>query len=162
MNETAQNIIALSLVAMCAAFVLWQSIRTLRGRGGKLGSCCAKGCTDESQEMGKKKTESNRIVFLPADSLKPRRLAEREGEAPAEPRATGGPGSAGASPSHEFVRTVYCFSSGVPVVTFSSDSSTIDRGGRTRASWRCISRRWASICRSESCAVSTCSCRASS
>jgi len=71
MSQTAQNLVVLLTVAICAAFVLWQGIRTLRGRGGKVGSCCAKGC--EAEQQNKPKSESNRIVFLPADMLKPRR-----------------------------------------------------------------------------------------
>jgi hypothetical protein len=65
MSIITQNIVVAILVLACAAFVLWQGIRTLRGRGGKVGSCCAQGCEQNV------KTKST--VFMPAENLKVRR-----------------------------------------------------------------------------------------
>jgi hypothetical protein len=57
------------LIAGAAVFVLLrQGIATLRGRG-KLGSCCAKGCEPQAAPKG----DTERIAFLPAESLSRRR-----------------------------------------------------------------------------------------
>ena len=61
----AQHIIVLLAVAAALTVLVRQAIATLRGRGGKLGSCCAKGC--DAQVAPKR--EGERIVFLPVESL---------------------------------------------------------------------------------------------
>jgi hypothetical protein len=65
-----QHTLVLLAVAAAAFILLRQAISTLRGRGGKLGSCCAKGCDPHP----KPPTSGERVVFLPSDSLiRPRR-----------------------------------------------------------------------------------------
>jgi hypothetical protein len=55
------------LIVAAAAFVLLrQALATLRGRGGKLGSCCAKGC---DAQLKSQQPSADRIVFLPVESL---------------------------------------------------------------------------------------------
>ena len=71
MSALAQNILVAILVLACAAFVLVQSIRTLRGRG-KVGSCCARGC-EPATSNDTPKTSARRIVFMPAENLRIRR-----------------------------------------------------------------------------------------
>jgi hypothetical protein len=60
-----QHILVLTAVAVALTVLVRQAIATLRGRGGKLGSCCAKGC--DAQVSAKR--EGERIVFLPVESL---------------------------------------------------------------------------------------------
>jgi hypothetical protein len=60
-----QHTLVLLLVAAAAFVLLRQAISTLRGRSNKLGSCCAKGCDPHP----KTPTSSERIAFLPSDSL---------------------------------------------------------------------------------------------
>ena len=61
----AQHILVL-LIAASAAFVLLRhGIASLRGRGSKLGSCCAKGC----EAQPKPQQPGERIAFIPVDSL---------------------------------------------------------------------------------------------
>jgi hypothetical protein len=60
-----QHTLVLLLVATAAFVLLRQAISTLRGRGGKLGSCCAKGCDPNP----KPPSSGERIVFLPSESL---------------------------------------------------------------------------------------------
>jgi hypothetical protein len=71
MSEIVQNSIVLVLVAMCAAFVLWQIVRALRGRGGKVGSCCSKGCASDQATDKSKPVEHT--VFMPVENLIRRR-----------------------------------------------------------------------------------------
>jgi hypothetical protein len=66
-NDLIQHALVIALVALCAAFVLWQSIRTLRGRGGKVGSCCAKGC--DPAKPGEAKPPAKRVAFIPVAKL---------------------------------------------------------------------------------------------
>jgi len=61
-----QHLLVLTLVLACATFVVWQSIRTLRGKGSRVGSCCSKGCASATNQP------NQRIVFLPLDSIKKR------------------------------------------------------------------------------------------
>jgi hypothetical protein len=61
-----QHLLVLLMVAACVAVVAFQAVRTLRGRGSRLGSCCAKGCegnTPAAPSSGK------RIIFLPVEML---------------------------------------------------------------------------------------------
>jgi cell division septation protein DedD len=59
-----QNILVLSLVAVCVAVVIWQATRTLVGKRSKLGSCCAKGCEPPKPEQQAAKTQ-----FMPVEML---------------------------------------------------------------------------------------------
>ena len=60
----AQHILVLLAVVTAVAVLVRQGVATLRGRGGKIGSCCAKGCAADVP-----KAEGERIVFLPVESL---------------------------------------------------------------------------------------------
>ena len=60
-----QHTLVLLLVAAAAFVLLRQVLTTLRGRGNKIGSCCAKGCDPHPKHP----TSGERIVFLPSDSL---------------------------------------------------------------------------------------------
>ena len=60
-----QHTLVLLLVAAAAFVLLRQALSTLRGRGNKLGSCCAKGCDPNPKSA----SAGERIVFLPSDSL---------------------------------------------------------------------------------------------
>jgi hypothetical protein len=61
----SQHLLVVALVAFAILVVVRQAVGTLRMKHGKLGSCCAKGC---GQTQPKSTTE--RIVFLPVESLK--------------------------------------------------------------------------------------------
>ena len=61
-----QHVLVLALVAFALFVVIRQAISTLRLKGGKIGSCCAKGCGAAST---REKPAGERIVFLPAESL---------------------------------------------------------------------------------------------
>jgi hypothetical protein len=60
-----QHILVLLAVAAALTVLVRQAIATLRGRGGKIGSCCAKGC--DAQRPPER--DGERIVFLPVESL---------------------------------------------------------------------------------------------
>ena len=61
----AQHILVLLIVAGAALVLLRWGIGSLRGRGNKLGSCCAKGC-DPQPAPGH---QGERIAFVPVESL---------------------------------------------------------------------------------------------
>jgi len=61
-----QHTVVLLIVAAAAFVLLRQVLATLRGRGGKLGSCCAKGC---DAQLKPEPRPGERIVFLPVESL---------------------------------------------------------------------------------------------
>jgi hypothetical protein len=63
-----QHTLVLTLVAGCVGYVAWQTLRALRGRGGKVGSCCAKGC-DPAAASSPAKPAGQRIVYLPESAL---------------------------------------------------------------------------------------------
>jgi hypothetical protein len=62
----AQNILVLTLVAICVGVVIWQGTRTFVGKRSKLGSCCAKGCEQPKKDQGAK------VQFIPAEMLRKR------------------------------------------------------------------------------------------
>jgi hypothetical protein len=62
-----QHLLVLALVAFALVVVIRQAVATLRLKGGKIGSCCAKGCSGAASTHAKPAGE--RIVFLPAESL---------------------------------------------------------------------------------------------
>lgn len=64
MPNWLQHIFVLLMAAGAAFVVARQAVATLRGRGGKIGSCCAKGCDPTPA-----KPTGERIAFLPAESL---------------------------------------------------------------------------------------------
>lgn len=65
MIQFLQHLLVLLIAGVAAFVLLRQGIASLRGRGGKLGSCCAKGCDAQLQPQ----QTAERIVFLPAESL---------------------------------------------------------------------------------------------
>ena len=68
MQMWIQNIIVFILVAACCAFIAIQVYRSLQGKRSKLGSCCAKGCSEtHADQTAKSKPE--RVVFFPSDML---------------------------------------------------------------------------------------------
>ena len=64
-----QHLLVLTLVAGCLGYVGWQTLRALRGRSGKVGSCCDAGCSPSQKEGDAPKRSAGGVVFLPADSL---------------------------------------------------------------------------------------------
>ena len=64
MSLIAQNILVLSLVAICVAVVIWQASRSLVGKRSKLGSCCAKGCEAPNPEE-----QASKVQFMPVEML---------------------------------------------------------------------------------------------
>jgi hypothetical protein len=61
-----QHLLVLTLVLASATFVLWQSVRSLRGKKSKVGSCCARGCESQSSTA---KPQRERVIFLPVEML---------------------------------------------------------------------------------------------
>jgi hypothetical protein len=60
-----QHLLVLALVGFALFVVIRQVVGTLRLRpGGKIGSCCTKGCEKPAEPAGE------RIVFLPVEALK--------------------------------------------------------------------------------------------
>jgi hypothetical protein len=68
MSSFVQNMIALGLTAICVAAVVWQIVRTFRGKAGA-GGCCTKGCGAQTQRQSDPKSMS-RTVFLSSDALR--------------------------------------------------------------------------------------------
>ncbi len=60
-----QHLLVLVAVGICLAVVARGALRTLRGHKSKLGSCCAKGCS----ETAKAQATAERVVFFPSDML---------------------------------------------------------------------------------------------
>ena len=78
MSDWVQHLLVLVTVVLCVAVVASQTARTLFGRGGKIGQCCAKGCAahlDSSTSVAKPQATSpapprgERVVFLPVEML---------------------------------------------------------------------------------------------
>ena len=69
MSLWLQNLAIVLLAALAAAVVIWQAVRTLRGKGGGIGSCCSKGC-GQAQDP---KKPAPQVVFFPADMLRRRK-----------------------------------------------------------------------------------------
>ena len=69
-----QHTIVLLAVVGSAAAVLRQAFASLRGRKGRIGSCCDKGCGSAPESSSKPaQPPANRIVFLPVEMLTRRR-----------------------------------------------------------------------------------------
>lgn len=64
-----QHILVLSLAVVCLLVAVREGLKSLRGKPGRLGSCCAKGCSGHQPS----ESPTERIVFLPSDMLRPRR-----------------------------------------------------------------------------------------
>ena len=70
MSLLVQHIVVLALVVACVAVVGSGLIRTLWGRKSQVGKCCSRGCGDSKPA---KSEAAQRLVFLPADSLRLRK-----------------------------------------------------------------------------------------
>jgi hypothetical protein len=66
-----QHLLVLAAVAGATIYIVRQAVATLRAGKGGFGSCCAKGC--QSQQPGHKTQSTDRVVFLPVESLSRRR-----------------------------------------------------------------------------------------
>jgi hypothetical protein len=65
MSDLAQHAVVWIVVAACVAYVARQAMRTLAGRRGKIGNCCATGCGEaKPQQAG-----GPRVAYLPASML---------------------------------------------------------------------------------------------
>jgi hypothetical protein len=75
MPSWVQHILVIALVTMCVAFVAWQTVRSLAGRRGRVGSCCAKGCgvEDNAAALSAKPQAPQRDQFMPVEMLARRR-----------------------------------------------------------------------------------------
>jgi hypothetical protein len=78
MTDWMQHLLVLVTVVVCIAVVASQTARTLFGRGGKIGQCCAKGCAahldqsttvDKPQAASRESSRGERVVFLPVEML---------------------------------------------------------------------------------------------
>ena len=69
MSQTIQHLLVLAIVLACVAVVAVGTARTLWGRRSQLGKCCSKGCASETTS----KPATERVVFVPSDSLRLRR-----------------------------------------------------------------------------------------
>jgi hypothetical protein len=66
MSLVVQHILVLLIAAGAAFVLLRQGIASVRGRGNKLGSCCAKGCDAQL----KPQRPGERVAFIPVESLR--------------------------------------------------------------------------------------------
>lgn len=64
MANWIQHLLVLLLVIGCVAVIARQFVRTFSFKGGKLGSCCNKGC-----DAGKATSPDKRVAFLPVEML---------------------------------------------------------------------------------------------
>jgi hypothetical protein len=79
MSDWVQHLLVFVTVVACVAVVASQTARTLFGRGGRIGQCCAKGCAghlDSSTNVAKPQAAASqassrgeRVVFLPVEML---------------------------------------------------------------------------------------------
>ncbi|MGH7215008.1 MAG: hypothetical protein ACREIT_09625 [Tepidisphaeraceae bacterium] len=63
-----QHLLVGLIVTGALVFVAWQTARTLWGKHGKVGRCCAKGCASEATPTGAK-IPPERVVFMPVEML---------------------------------------------------------------------------------------------
>ena len=61
-----QHLLVGLIVLACASVVIWQSVRTLSGKRSRVGSCCAKGCSETAKPQAGK---GEKVVFLPVEML---------------------------------------------------------------------------------------------
>ena len=85
MTVWLQHLLAFVAVAACVVVVALQTARTLFGRGGGIGQCCAKGCAGHLERgvstttVAKPQASSpaagrgERVVFLPVEMLTARK-----------------------------------------------------------------------------------------
>lgn len=65
----AQHLLVILLVVACACIVGRQIVASLRGKQSRVGSCCAKGCSEVAKEQEAKAKTTERVVFLPVEFL---------------------------------------------------------------------------------------------
>ena len=68
MPMLAQNIIVFALAGGCLGYIAWQARRVLAGKGGKLGSCCGKGCGGQAEEAAR--AAKGQTHFIPSEMLR--------------------------------------------------------------------------------------------
>ena len=66
MPSWIQHLLVFLLVGGAVAYLLFGLVKTLRGKKGAIGNCCAKGCGTTAPP---KQTQAERIVFLPVEML---------------------------------------------------------------------------------------------
>jgi hypothetical protein len=66
MPSWIQHLLVSLLVGGALAYLLFGLVKTLRGKKGAIGNCCAKGCGTEAPA---KRPEAERIVFMPSEML---------------------------------------------------------------------------------------------
>ena len=65
-----QHLLALSLVASCGGFTLWQGIKSFQGKQNRLGSCCSKGCgLAEKPKTPDAQKSTEQTYFMPVEML---------------------------------------------------------------------------------------------
>ena len=74
MSAILQNLFAITLVAACGSWAVWQGVKSMSGKRSKLGSCCAKGCGagEQKKGVGDGQPAVQKVHFLPADMLRRR------------------------------------------------------------------------------------------
>jgi hypothetical protein len=72
MQAWVQNILAITLVALCGGWALWQGIKSMSGKRSKLGSCCAKGCGAAEPKPAETGAATEKVHFLPSEMLRKR------------------------------------------------------------------------------------------
>src|SRR4051794_1215331 len=78
MPSWLQHTLVLTLVGACLAYTIWQGARSLFGKRGRLGNCCAKGCSATPRAQ---KPATDRFVFLPSEMLRKRRKSRNSSAA---------------------------------------------------------------------------------
>jgi hypothetical protein len=68
-----QHVIVLTLVAGSVAYLARGLIHTLRAKKSGFGKCCATGCDPSTAQQQQQGGSTERLVFLPVESLKRRR-----------------------------------------------------------------------------------------
>jgi hypothetical protein len=67
-----QNILVLSGVLGCVAFIAWQGFLSLRGQKSKLNGCGTCGSCGTTPTPPAKPASSNRVAIIPVDMLRKR------------------------------------------------------------------------------------------
>jgi hypothetical protein len=69
----AQHGIVLALVAGCLVYLGRGFVRTLTAKRTQFGKCCATGCAGTNEPTERQQRGTERLVFLPVESLQRRR-----------------------------------------------------------------------------------------
>jgi hypothetical protein len=70
MGIWSQHLLVILLVASCLFVVGRQAFASLRGKPGKLGNCCAKGCQPTAPAA---ESKAKGVAFIPVEMLSHRR-----------------------------------------------------------------------------------------